>query len=77
MISGSGGLGKVGNGLLTVMATNGYSGGTTISGGTLQLGTGSNGQDGMLSGSGGIVNNATLAYNLYGGQSLPGASAAG
>ena len=61
-MSGSGGLAKFGIGLLTLTATNTYSGGTTVTAGTLQLGTGGSGQDGALSASGGIVDNATVSY---------------
>ena len=36
-LSGSGGLVKVGSGMLTLAGSNSYGGSTTISGGTLQL----------------------------------------
>ena len=50
---------------------NSYSGPTLISGGTLQLGTGQNGQDGTLGNSGlatssSVTNNAALAYDYFG-----------
>ena len=48
--------------------SNGYTGTTTINGGTLQLGTGVNGQDGSLPGTSSVLNNGTLAYNLAGSQ---------
>ena len=70
VFSGSGSLTKFGNGMLTLAATNTFTGGTTISGGTLQLGTGASGQDGALAG--GIANNATLIYDLYGSQTFAG-----
>ena len=73
VLSGSGALTKFGIGSLTLTATQTYTGGTTISGGTLQLGDGTFGDDGKLSASGGIVNNANLVYNLYGNQTYGGA----
>lgn len=47
--------------------TNSYSGGTTISAGTLQIGSGS--ATGSL-GTGAVTNNATLAFNRSGGVSI-------
>ena len=67
-ISGNGGLVQLGPGIVTLTATNTYSGPTTISAGTLQLGTGAAGQDGSISGIGGVNDNGTLAYNLAGTQ---------
>jgi filamentous hemagglutinin family protein len=59
-ISGSTALTKSGTaGVLTLAANNTYSGGTTISAGTLQVGAG--GTSGAIAGN--IVNNATLAFN--------------
>lgn len=59
IIAGSGGLTKVGTGALILTGANSYSGGTTISGGILQLG------DGSTSGSiaGPVVNNGTFIAN--------------
>ena len=55
VISGSGGLNKIGTGTLTLSGSNSYSGNTTVSNGTLSLGNGN-----ALAGS-------TLDYNNYGG----------
>ena len=57
--SNTGGLTKTGLGTLTLTASNGYTGGTTISSGTLQVGNG--GTTGSINGN--VVNNATLAFN--------------
>ncbi|WP_374631127.1 autotransporter domain-containing protein [Pannonibacter indicus] len=59
-LTGSGGLLKSGSGALYLTGTSSYSGGTTISAGTLQVG------DGHTSGSlgaGDVVNNGTLVFN--------------
>jgi autotransporter-associated beta strand protein len=72
VISGFGSLTKAGSGVLTLQGTSTYSGPTTISGGTLQLGSGSSGQDGSLSNTSGITDNAALIYNLAGSQTYPG-----
>ncbi len=59
VISGNGTLVKSGGNTLTMVGANTYTGGTTISAGTLQLG------DGILPGSitGGVINNAALVVN--------------
>ena len=57
--SNTGGLTKTGLGTLTLTASNGYTGGTTITSGTLQIGNG--GTTGSINGN--VVNNATLAFN--------------
>nr|WP_234827057.1 autotransporter-associated beta strand repeat-containing protein [Rhodopseudomonas palustris] len=62
-------LGKTGTGTLTLTGDSFYTGGTTISGGTLQLGNG--GISGSITGD--ITNNATLAVNRSNGTSLGGA----
>lgn len=53
------GLTKLGAGLMTFTGTNTYTGGTTISAGTLQIGTG--GTSGSVTGN--ITNNAALVFN--------------
>lgn len=58
-ISGTGTLQKLGAGTTTLTGDASYSGGTTISAGTLQIGGG--GTSGSISGD--IVNNAALAFN--------------
>lgn len=52
---------KIGAGTLTFTGANTYTVGTTISGGTLQIGNG--GTTGSISASSAITNNATLAFN--------------
>lgn len=58
-ISGTGSLQQLGAGTTTLTADNTYSGGTTISAGTLQLGDG--GAAGSIAGN--VTNNGTLAVN--------------
>jgi autotransporter-associated beta strand protein len=56
-------------GLVLTGQNNTYSGATTInSGGTLQLGNGVGGNDGSISGAGGVANNGLLLYKLAGSQ---------
>ncbi|SFU11553.1 autotransporter-associated beta strand repeat-containing protein [Mesorhizobium sp. YR577] len=59
VISGTGSVEQAGTGTTTLTAENTYSGGTTISSGTLQLGDG--GTSGSIAGD--VVNNGTLALN--------------
>ncbi len=60
-VTGANALTKVGNNTLTLSNSNTYSGTTTISGGTLQLGNGN--ATGSLSTSSAIVNDGVLAIN--------------
>ena len=71
VISGIGGVNKWGTGTETFTGANTYTGITTISGGTLQIGDGTNGHDGSITGTS-IIDNSTLAFNLYGGKSYGG-----
>lgn len=66
--AGSGGFTKVGSGTFTLTGVNTYTGVTTVSNGTLQLG------DGITDGSvaGPIANNAVLAFNMTGARTLAG-----
>jgi autotransporter-associated beta strand protein len=61
-ISGSGSLTKLGEGTLSLTGNNAYSGTTTISAGTLQLGGGVY----LSIGNGSIVNHANLVFNFAG-----------
>ena len=63
VVSGSGPLTQQGGGTLTLAASNTYSGPTTISSGSLQVGAG--GAAGSL-GSGAVTNDGTLIYNKTG-----------
>ena len=67
---GNGGLAMAGSGALLLSTTETYTGLTTVSGGTLQLGNGVTGYDGLIAGN--IVNNAALVYNLSGNQTYSG-----
>ena len=59
-IAGGASLTKAGTGTLTVLTNNSYAGGTTVSGGTLNIGNG--GSDGTI-GTGPLVNNGTVVWN--------------
>ena len=60
-VGGSGALSKLGSGTLVLHADAGYAGGTTISAGTLQLGSGRGSATGGILGN--VANNGTLAFN--------------
>ncbi len=62
-ISGNASLQKSGTGTVTVLTTNDFSGGTTISSGTLQVG---NGTISGAIGTGNILNNGSLIFNQPG-----------
>jgi fibronectin-binding autotransporter adhesin len=65
------GLNKLGANLLTLTGSNSYTGPTTITGGSLQIGDGTTSHDGIgLAGN--ITNNAALVYNLHGAQTYAG-----
>ncbi len=61
-------LNETGAGTLILTANNLYTGATTISGGTLQLGDGTPGHDGSLAGTMTMTNNGALVYDLNGSQ---------
>ncbi|WP_395737164.1 beta strand repeat-containing protein [Prosthecobacter sp.] len=64
VISGTGAVNVIGSGTIILTSSNTYTGVTTISAGTLQLGSGTGGSSaGSIVGTGGIVNNATLTFN--------------
>ncbi|WP_185878796.1 autotransporter domain-containing protein [Variovorax sp. MHTC-1] len=59
VIGGTGALTKTGDGTLILSSANTYTGGTTVSAGTLQIGNG--GTSGSITGD--VTNNGTLAFN--------------
>jgi autotransporter-associated beta strand protein len=61
IISGSGNLSQNGSGVLTLTATNTYSGITTVNNGSLVIGDG--GTNGSIANSSNIVDNANLSFN--------------
>ena len=74
VISGSGSLTQAGTGVLTLLGSNTYSGGTTISAGTLQLG---NGIVAGALGTGPLTDNSTLVFNLPGAPTFGGVISGG
>ena len=66
---GSTTLAQTGAGTLILTGTNGYTGTTTV-GGTLQLGTGTNGQDGSVAGD--IIDGGAVAFNYFGAVTYAG-----
>jgi len=70
-IVSNGGINKAGAGTLLLTAANSYTGATTISAGTLQLGDGTTGKDGTVASSS-IVNNSSLLFNRFGSSSYGG-----
>ncbi|WP_158598571.1 autotransporter-associated beta strand repeat-containing protein [Achromobacter sp. K91] len=67
-ISGSGAVNQMGAGVTILTADNTYTGGTTVSAGTLQLGNG--GTSGAILGD--VANNGTLTFNRSDFQTFPG-----
>ncbi len=59
-------LSKTGASTQILTGVNTYSGATTISAGTLQLGDGTTGKDGTIANTSGITNNGKLIYNRFG-----------
>ena len=70
-LSGPGSLNKVGNATMTLTGSQAYTGPTAVSGGILQLGDGVT--DASIASSSGIVDNASLVWNLVQNQSYAGA----
>ncbi len=70
-ISGSGAVSKSGQGLLTFTNAGSYTGGTTISAGTLELGNGQPGQDASLAGT--VADNSVLALMYASNETFAGA----
>ncbi len=64
---------KTNTGTLVLTGTNTYTGKTTISAGTLQLGDGTAGNDGTITMTSEITSNGTLIFNSFGNLSAPAA----
>ena len=75
ILSGPGSLTKSGTGTLILTSSNTYTGATTVSNGTLQIGDGTT--DGSIASSSGITNNGALVFNLVGSQTCGNISGAG
>ena len=67
VISGGGSVASPGGGTLVLSGSNIYTGHTSVTAGTLQIGNGT--ADGSIGASSNIVNNGALLYNLLGSQS--------
>ncbi len=68
-VSGNGSLTKLGAGTLTLTGAGTYTGGTTITAGTLQIGDGASTVAGIT---GDVVDNSALVFNLVGSSTLAG-----
>ena len=77
ILSGSGGVTKSGNGTWSLVRTNSYSGPTTVLGGTLSLGNGTNNTNLANSAAVIIANGATLHLNYSGSDTVNALSFAG
>ena len=71
LITGTGSFTQAGSGTTSLTGANTYTGITTITAGTLQLGDGTDGNDGTIAGTS-IVNDADLTYNRFGTASYGG-----
>jgi autotransporter-associated beta strand protein len=72
ILAGAGGLKKIGTGVITLTATNTYTGNTAITGGTLQIGDCITGSLGGGTYAGDITNSGTLIINTPADQILSG-----
>ena len=65
-VGGTGTLTLADAGTLILTGANTYSGATTISAGTMQLGDGTTGKDGTIGNTSGVTNDAALVFNRFG-----------
>ncbi len=72
ILAGAGELKKIGTGAITLTATNTYTGNTTITGGTLQIGDCNTGSLGGGTYAGAITNSGSLVINTPANQTLSG-----